>query len=100
MFSSDYIVVQQSIYISQRPVSMSATTIEKQKHNRQRCAVGLRIALNQYTPVLTANTRRDYVPVRRSNYQDSSYVVARTYTQVAIIGFLVDHRVIALARNT
>ena len=35
--------------------------------------------------VLIANMRRDYIPERRSSYQDSSCVVMRSYTQLTRI---------------
>ena len=79
---------------SQRSVSVS--TMEKHKHNSsQRCAVDLRSALKQSIRVLIANMRRDYVPARLSNYQGSSYVVSRTYTQVTnkITGRSSDHSI-------
>ena len=72
MFSSDYSTA--SSPYSERSVSASTTSIEKQKHDTQRCAVDLRVALEQSMRVLIANMRRDYVlPVRRSNCQGNSY---------------------------
>ena len=41
----------------------------------------------------------DYVPVRQSNYQDSSYVVTLMHKQVTRIRLLVVRRIIALVRN-
>ena len=87
--------LQYSSQSGQRSVSVST----KHRHNSQRCAVDLRIALKQYIRVLVENVRRDHVPVRLSNSQDSSYVVTRTYKQVTRMRLMVDRRIIALARN-
>ena len=40
--------------------------------------------------------RREYVPVRWSNYRGRRYVVTRTYTQIARVRLLIDRRILTL----